>query len=371
MRFTWDQGNGGYGQIDPRVPRRLDTYPGMPMGGMPGQGAGWGRGVNQMPMSGGGFTYGPGVAPRGMPPAGMPTGMPGGMPPTGMPAGMLPTGMPSTRMPSFGPMGPSGMQVPGGMSGGTIRNNLGAELKKRGVFQKDGQINNLRGGFFGAKPHKQAAQPEGGGSMKVGPFSFLGGGGPGPAGTQPRQLVLEAAQEGMNANGIASISPDNVFSCIANLPSPSTLVGRGAGTYAAYLVDSKGQTGFLAGVLRPVGNGVYQAQFRSQVPLNQFSRVVITVENPQQLGHVPQGPIVLQVKQAAGPIRFLAPIKKAGGSVWGKITGLIQRRSAAPEAVEGAGTEGEMITSGSELSTEAIESMGESNGLGNPIEPIQ
>lgn len=363
MRFTWDQGNGSFGQIDPRVPRRLDTYQGMPMGGMPGQGAGWGHGVNPATMSGGGFTYGSGIAPGGMPSA----------------------GMPPTRAPGFG----QGMQAPGGMGqfpmngsgmlpGGTIRNNLGSELKKRGIFQKDGQINNLRGGFFGAKPNKQVAQPEGGGSMGVGPFSFLGGGGPGPSGMQqPRQFILDAAQEGMNANGIASISPDNVFSCIANLPSPSTLVGRGVGTYAAYLVDGKGQTGFLAGVLRPVGNGVYQAQFRSQVPLNHYSRVIITVENPQQMGHVPQGPIVLQVKQPAGPIRFLAPIKKAGGSVWGKISGLMQRRSVAPGVVEGVVSEGvvsegEMITSGTVIPSEALESVVESNTLGSStVGPIQ
>ncbi|KTE92249.1 hypothetical protein [Desulfitobacterium hafniense] len=327
MRFTWDQGNGSFGQMDPRVPRRLDTYQGMSMGGMPGQSPGWGQSVYPPTTAGGGYNYGP--AP-GMNPGGI---TPSGMPPAGMSAGMPPLGM-SAGMQGMGPRSPS--------PGGSIRNNLGSELKKRGFFQKDGQINNSRGGVFGAKSYKPATQPQGGKTM-TGPFSFLSsGGGAGAPGMQPRQLVLEAAQPGVNANGIASISNDNVFSCIANLPSPNSLVGR-VGTYAAYLVDSKAQTGFLAGVLRPVGNGVYQAQFRSQVPLHHYSRVIITVENPQQLGHVPQGPIILQVRQAPGPIRFLAPIKKAGGSVWGKVTGLVQRRSPAPEIMEGVAPEGGMI----------------------------
>ncbi|SHN88094.1 hypothetical protein [Desulfitobacterium chlororespirans] len=336
MRFTWDQGNGSFGQMDPRVPRRLDTYQGMSMGGMPGQSPGWGQSVYPSTTAGGGYSYG--SAPGGMAPGGVAPGMnPGGnapgVPPAGMSAGMPPMGM-SAGMQGMGPMGPS--------PGGSIRNNLGSELKKRGFFQKDGQINNSRGGVFGAKSYKPATQPQGGRTM-TGPFSFLSsGGGAGAPGMQPRQLVLEAAQPGVNANGIASISNDNVFSCIANLPSPNSLVG-GVGTYAAYLVDSKGQTGFLAGVLRPVGNGVYQAQFRSQVPLHHYSRVIITVENPQQLGHVPQGPIILQVRQAPGPIRFLAPIKKAGGSVWGKVTGLVQRRSPAPEVMEGVAAEDSII----------------------------
>ncbi|WP_434511272.1 hypothetical protein [Desulfitobacterium sp. AusDCA] len=205
--------------------------------------------------------------------------------------------------------------------GGSIRNNLGAGLKSRGVFQKDGQINNLRGGFIG---------PKQGGAMGGGPFSFLGQGGEGQAINQPRQLILEPAQAGLAANGIATISPDNVFTCIANLPAPNTLFEQGYNTYAAYLVDQGGKTGFLAGVLRPVGNGVYQTQFRSQVPLSHYSRVLITVENPQRLGHVPNGPIILQVKPPSGPSRFLNPVKKAGGSVWNKITGFIRGRGKAP-----------------------------------------
>ncbi|WP_019851301.1 hypothetical protein [Desulfitobacterium sp. PCE1] len=357
MRFTWDQGNGSYGQTDPRVPRRLDTYQGMPMGGMPGQSSGWGRGVSPTTTAGGGYNYG--AAPSGMTPGGI---APRGMPSAGMPGGIPPMGMPSAGMQGIGPMGPA--------PGGSIRNNLGAGLKQRGFFQKDGQINNLRGGFFGAKPYKPVTQSQGGGNM-AGPFAFLGSGNGAGASGQHRQLVLEAAQAGMNANGIASISSDNVFSCIANLPSPNDLVGRG-GTYAAYLVDNKGQTGFLAGVLRPVGNGVYQAQFRSQVPLHHYSRVIITAENSQQLGHVPQGPIVLQVRQAPGPVRFLAPIKKAGGSVWNKVTGLVQRRSAAPGIVEGGISQGEMTSSGAEFSAGIPEAIGGGSPLGDSIiEPLQ
>ncbi|MGE4273826.1 MAG: hypothetical protein ACRKFN_12990 [Desulfitobacterium sp.] len=343
MRFTLNQGNGSFGQMDPRTPRRVDTYQGMPGSGMPsGQSQGWGPTGNTPMFTGEGYTYGSANAPRGVNPAGMPAGFPQ-------------VGGPPSGMPGYGYMGQPPMNGPGISPGGSIRNNLGSELKKRGFFQKDGQINNSRGGFFGAKPHKQGA-PQGGATMGVGPFSFLGGGGePGAPGMQPRQLFLEAAQQGINANGIASISNDNVFSCIANLPSPTTLTGRGPGTYAAYLVDNKGQTGFLAGILRPVGNGVYQAQFRSQVPLAHYSRVVISLENPQQLGHVPQGPIILQVKQAPGPIRFLSPIKKAGGSVWSKVSGLVQRRFASPASVEGVISEGVAITPGAELPSGTLE----------------
>nr|WP_242837462.1 hypothetical protein [Desulfitobacterium metallireducens] len=223
---------------------------------------------------------------------------------------------------------PEGGMLPGGTGmtpGGSIRNTLGAGLKSRGVFQKDGKINNSRGGFIGPKQG-------GGGGMGSGPFSFLGQGGGGQALNQPRQLILEPTQAGISANGIATISPDNLFTCIANLPSPNTLMGQGNGTYAAYLVDEKGSTGFLAGVLRPVGSGVYQTQFRSQVPLLHYSRVLITVENPQNLGHVPNGPIILQVKQPMGASRFLNPVKKAGGSVWQKISGFVRGRGATPVA---------------------------------------
>jgi hypothetical protein len=207
--------------------------------------------------------------------------------------------------------------------GGSLRNTLGAGLKSKGVFQKDGKLNNSRGGFIGPKQG-------GGGGMGSGPFSFLGQGGSGQVVNQPRQLILEPAQAGISANGIATISPDNLFTCIANLPSPNTLMGQGYGTYAAYLVDEKGSTGFLAGILRSVGSGVYQTQFRSQVPLLHYNRVLITIENPQRIGHVPAGPIILQVKQPMGPSRFLSPVKKAGGSVWQKISGFVRGRGNAP-----------------------------------------
>lgn len=308
MRFVGDRGNGPFGQ----GPGGLELVP------------------NDR-------TYSGGIG--GIPAGGMPQA---GMPPTGVP----PAGVPPTGMPYSGMLGPS--------PGGSIRNNLGSELKKRGVFQKDGQIQNSRGGFFGAKPQKSGFNPggpppmgtvggvpgaqgttnTGGGNMGTGPFSFLGSGGapggPGMPLAQARQLILEPAQAGIAANGVATISPDNVFTCIANLPSPNTLISQGYGTYAAYLVDEKGQTGFLAGILRPVGNGAYQTQFRSQVPLAHYSRVIITIENAQQLSHVPRGPIVLQVKQPAGPIRFLSPVKKAGSSVWKKVTGLFQGKPKAP-----------------------------------------
>lgn len=245
----------------------------------------------------------------------------------------LPMQGPQMQVPPV--MQASPMQVPPmpgypPMPGGTIRNNLGSELKKRGIFQKDGQIQNLRGGFIGAKTPKAPIKT---------PFSFLSSGGSDVP--QMSQLILEPTQEGLVANGIASISPDNVFSCIANLPSPESLMGGGTATYAAYLADSKGKTGFLAGVLRPIGTGVYRTQFRSQVPLHHYSRVLVTLENPQNLAQYPQGPVVLQVKQAAGPIRMLEPMKKAGGSVWNKLSGLIKKKPAAEAVPEVLGpTEG-------------------------------
>ena len=349
MRFSRDQGNGSFGQADPGVPGRMVPGSMMRPGGFPMEGAtmpgGFGQGGGPANAAGGGFPPGAGRIPMGAPQVGVP---PTGMPPMSMP----PAGMPPSGMQGFGGMGQIPMQAPrpmmGGAPGGSIRNNLGSELKKRGFFQKDGQINNSRGGFFGPKPQRQQqAIPQGGGTMGTGPFSFLGNGGgaggPGPGMPQARQFMLEAAQAGINANGIATISPDNVFSCIANLPSPNTLMGQGIGTYAAYLVDNKGQTGFLAGILRPAGNGVYQAQFRSQVPLAHYTRVMITVENPQHLGHVPQGPVILQVKQPMGPVRFLTPIKNAGGSAWKKLSGLIQRKPKIPVLPEAGPIPNEIV----------------------------
>jgi hypothetical protein len=336
VKFSRDPGSGSFGQADlggpARMAPRAGIYPGGTQAGRP-------------PMQG---SHPQGMGPMG--PAGVPpTGMPSyGTPPAGAsPMGVPPTGMQPPWNQGYGGMGQYPMQPPGpmygGMTGGTIRNNLGSELKKKGFFQKDGKIQNLRGGFFGGKKPKQPSIPQGGvspggvapgggGNMGTGPFSFLGNGGGlgGPGMPQARQLILETTQAGIAANGIASISSDNVFSCMANLPSPNVMLGQGYGTYAAYLVDSKGQTGFLAGILRPVGNGVYQTQFRSQVPLAHYSRVIITIENPQQLGHVPRGPIILQVKQPKGPIQFLTPIKNAGGSVWKKLSGLIQGKPKVP-----------------------------------------
>lgn len=260
-----------------------------------------------------------------------------------------------------------GQYGPGPSPGGSIRNTLGSGLKSSGVFQKDGQINNLRGGFIGPKQppgmqgapnaqyqagypqagpqgYNQGAMPgpgawggnQGNGGGGKGPFSFLGSGS-GAAPSQPRQLILLGAQPGITGNGIATISPDNSFMLVANLPPPANFsAGQGMSSYAAYLVDKKGQTGFLAGVLRPVGNGVYQTQFRSSVPLHHYERVVVSVENPGQLGQAPNGPIILKVQEPKGPSAFINPVKNAGGSIWRKITGLFQRSPKTPAVPEGA-----------------------------------
>ena len=292
-------------------------------------------------------------------------------------------------------------QVPGAQygpsaqaPGGSIRNNLGAGLKQSGFFQKDGQINNLRGGFIGPKQPQlqpqapftagmsgqgdprlnssygnpqvgnpqvgmptqvgQAAPPNYGGALGngglgggrsgglsgggfgKGPYSFLSGGGPSGNPNQPRQLILQAAQEGIVGNGVATISPDNSFFLMANLPAPHNFLNQGQGqgqgsvTYACYLVDNKGKTGFLAGVLRPVGNGVYQAQFRSSVPLLHYDKVVVSVENLQYLGQTPNGPIILKVKEPMGAAAFLSPMKNVGGSFWRKVSGLFGGKGKAP-----------------------------------------
>ena len=58
-----------------------------------------------------------------------------------------------------GPQGflgqPPGFFGPGASPGGSIRNTLGSGLKSLGVFQKDGKINNMRGGFIGPKAGPQ------------------------------------------------------------------------------------------------------------------------------------------------------------------------------------------------------------------------
>lgn len=306
---------------------------------------------------------------------------------------------------------PPGMPPGLGPSPGSIRNTLGSGLKNSGFFQKDGHIQNMRGGFIGPKqawpqpgggipPQSYGQMPNqisnqgdprfnpqynpqynnpypsninqpnanmmqnpnmmpnagtipnanipnsgmqsmdmqsGGGKMGKGPFSFLGGNGPAGGFPQARQLVLQAAAEGIIGNGVATISPDNSFLMIANLPPPHTFQAGGlqggsrfSPVYATYLVDKKGKSGFLAGVLSPVGNGVYRAQFRSQVPLNPYERVIVSVENPQRLGQAPAGPIILKVKEPAGPAAFFIPFKNAAGSVWGKIAGLTKRGVKAP-----------------------------------------
>ena len=286
---------------------------------------------------------------------------PGFGPPGPFPAGQfgsLNDGQIPAPMPPAGQFGP-----PGPTPGGSIRNTLGSGLKSSGVFQKDGQLTNLRGGFFGPKQVQPYGQPlsqymppapvqgglgsgtersMGGGKMSKGPFSFLGSGGPGPVGYAPRQLILQPAGEGIIGNGIATISPDNSFMLVANLPPPHSFLGQGQGmaTYAVYLVDKKGQNGFLAGTLRPVGSGVYQANFHSTVPLTPYERAVISVENPQYVGQVPAGPIILKVREPVGPAALLNPAKKAGGTVWSKISGLFRGKAAAPLPVEPAAIDG-------------------------------
>jgi len=115
--------------------------------------------------------------------------------------------------------------------------------------------------------------------------------------------------------------------------------------YATYLVDDKGKTGFLAGVLRPVGNGVYRAHFQSQVPLHHYSRVVVSVENPSQLGQAPNGPIILKVKEPMGMMAFLTPMKTTATSVWGKISGLISGRKKPAISPEQAPMSPELLQS--------------------------
>ncbi|MCO5385878.1 hypothetical protein [Desulfosporosinus sp.] len=246
----------------------------------------------------------------------------------------------------YEPIGPQGFpgQLPNGQFGsgyspGSIRNTLGSGLKASGFFQKDGQIQNMRGGFIGAK------RPPGPGNQWQGPPPVQGGPNPGmgympeqgyqqgipynPG--QARQLILQAAQEGINGNGVATISPDNSFLLIANLPAPQTFLGPGQpGVYAAYLVDDKGKTGFLVGTLRQVGNGVYRAHFQSPVPLHHYDRVVVSAENPAQLGQAPNGPLILKVKDPMGVMTFLRPMKATATSIWGKITGFMNGRKKAP-----------------------------------------
>ncbi len=229
---------------------------------------------------------------------------------------------------------------------GQLRDSLGSGLKQSGFFQKDGHIQNLRGGFLGPKPNNgmgnvppingglfpnQAppmSQNTGYGPMgqinqsAAGQPMFYGGG-------QSRQLILQAAQQGFPGNGIATISPNNQFNIVANLPAPHTLVGQGQkASYVAYLVDEKGKSGFPVGILRPIENGVYQTSFQSPVPLNHYNKAIISLENSGQMNNVPTGPIVLKVKEGfgGGAGAFLAPVGRSAKSVWGRITGLVKGR---------------------------------------------
>ncbi|MGI6120636.1 MAG: hypothetical protein ACOYIB_08780 [Desulfosporosinus sp.] len=275
-------------------------------------------------------------------------------------------------------IGPQGfpMQLPNsqlsqGYSPGTIRNTLGSGLKASGFFQKDGQIHNSRGGFFGPKKlppqgiiYQTPPFVQGTGSIpqlqsgynpgvmhNQGGFHQSMGFNQNQGYYQPRQLILQAAQQGIVGNGVATISPDNRFLLVANLPEPQIFLGPGqTGMYAAYLVDDKGKTGFLAGFLRPVGNGAYRAYFQSQVPLHHYSRVIVSVENPAQCGQAPYGPIVLKVKEPLGMMVFLTPMKNTVTTIWGKISGFINSRrkpAISPEAA--APTSPDLIQSQNEM----------------------
>jgi|GEM_PF-5004521 hypothetical protein len=260
-------------------------------------------------------------------------------------------------MVKFGPQGfpvqsPNGQLGPG-YSPGSIRNTLGSGLKASGFFQKDGKVQNLRGGFIGPKqsatqgplgqaplsaPDRGYIQEQGYDQGMSNNQGYIQGGYNqsqvyNPA--QSRQLILQPAQEGIYGNGAATISPDNIFLLIANLPAPQTFLRQGQpGAYAAYLVDHKGKSGFLVGLLRPVGNGVYRAHFQSPVPLHYYSRVIVSVENPAQLAQAPNGPIILKVKEPMGVMAFLSPVKNTATTVWGKISGLISGRKQPPISPE-------------------------------------
>ncbi len=161
--------------------------------------------------------------------------------------------------------------------------------------------------------HKQ-----GSGLFSQGSGGLLGGN---PMG--PRQLNL-VASEGFTGNGMATIGMDNTFSVIAHLPPPHSFSPYAPAVYAAYLVDGKGKNGFYAGTLKAAGNGMYQANFRSPVPLVHYNRVVVSLESPQGIGQAPQGPIVMKVKE--GLFDSLGPVKKVGGDMWGKVKGFVGNR---------------------------------------------
>lgn len=168
-----------------------------------------------------------------------------------------------------------------------------------------------------------------GGLFSKGGRGSLPGGGQGP-----RQLTLMAS-EGFSGNGMATIGMDNTFSVLANLPPVHMISPHAPAVYAAYLVDKRGQNGFYAGTLRPAGNGMFQASFRSPIPLVHYDKVVISAENPRNIMQAPQGPIVLSAK-GGGLIDALGPVKEKGGELWGKFRGFISerfggRQTAPPE----------------------------------------
>ncbi|KUO63823.1 MAG: hypothetical protein APF84_14470 [Gracilibacter sp. BRH_c7a] len=150
---------------------------------------------------------------------------------------------------------------------------------------------------------------------------LLSGGGGMPLESRHLNLV---ASEGFSGNGMATIGIDNNFSVVAHLPPTHTMSPHAPAVYAAYLVDGKGKNGFYAGTLKPAGNGVYQASFRSPVPLAHYNKVVVSLENPQGISQAPQGPIVMKVKE--GLLDGIGPVKEKGSEVWGKVKGFFTDR---------------------------------------------
>lgn len=146
----------------------------------------------------------------------------------------------------------------------------------------------------------------------------------GGGGTMESRHLNLVASEGFSGNGMATIGIDNNFSLVAHLPPTHTMSPHAPAVYAAYLVDAKGKNGFYAGTLKPAGRGVYQANFRSPVPLAHYNKVVISLENPQGISQAPQGPIVMKVKE--GILDGFGPAKEKGGEVWGKVKGFFNER---------------------------------------------
>lgn len=159
---------------------------------------------------------------------------------------------------------------------------------------------------------------KGAGLFSQGSGGLLGGN------SGPRMINLVAASQGFTGNGMATIGLDNTFSVIAHLPPPHTLSPYSPAVYAAYLVDSKGKSGFYAGTLRAAGNGMYQCNFKSPVPLIHYNKVSISLESPHNIGQAPQGPIIMKVKE--GLMDGFGPVKKVGGDMWGKVKGFVGNR---------------------------------------------